>query len=118
MTSRFSILPGAVMLICCLGMTSSLSFSKERGDRAPSVPGLTPKEERLYLNGVADGFQVLNAALLHQGRQPLYCIPPKIVLYGRDLRELASNDSEKDRKDVDLIVSALFGLMDRYPCNP
>ena len=78
---------------------------------------LDQNEERFYLEGVTDGFQVLNAALMQKGRQPLYCIPRKVVLYGRDVYELASKDLVGPQENIDLLVSALYGLMKKYPCK-
>ena len=80
------------------------------------LKGYTPAGAREYLNGVADGFQILTAELIRQGRQPLYCLPGKVVLYGRDLLELASRELTGPQEDIDVVITALFGLKKKYPC--
>lgn len=86
-------------------------------EKPRSIAGLTAQEERFYLNGVADGFQIVNAELIRRGQVPLYCIPPKVILYGRDLLEFTSDDLKGPQHDVDIAVSALFGMMKKFPCE-
>lgn len=85
-------------------------------ERPLSIKGLSLQTERAYLNGVADGFQVMNAELGRQEKARLYCMPPKLVLLGRDLLEFAPQEMAGPQQDVDVVISALFGLMKKYPC--
>ncbi len=105
------------LLTSILPCLATQAVASERVERPVSIKGLDQNEERFYLEGVTDGFQVLNAALMQKGRQPLYCIPRKVVLYGRDVYELASKDLVGPQENIDLLVSALYGLMKKYPCK-
>jgi hypothetical protein len=77
---------------------------------------MTPWGQRIYLDGVVDGFQIVNAKLQRQGQEPLYCIPEKVVLFGRDLLVFSSKDLIGPQDDITIAVSGLLGLMERYPC--
>ena len=101
----------------CLGFLGSPVFSQEIPDPPLSVKGMTPWAQRVYLDGVVDGFQIVNAQLQRQGHEPLYCIPEKVVLYGRDLLEFASQDLRGPQADMTIAVSGLLGLKERYPCQ-
>jgi len=78
---------------------------------------MTQEEQRLYLDGVADGFQIINAKLQRQGQPPLYCIPEKVVVFGRDLLEFAAEDLQGPQEDLTIAISGLLGLIERYPCS-
>lgn len=84
---------------------------------ALSIQGMTQEQQRVYLDGLADGFQILNAKLQRQGQQPLYCIPEKVVILGRDLLEFAAEDLQGPQEDLTIAVSGLLGLIERYPCS-
>jgi len=101
--------------IICLSVTAALA--KDVDERGLSIQGLDQKSARIYLDGIADGFQVLNTALLQQGKNPMYCIPEKVVLYGRDLLEFISPEVTGSREGINVAISALFGLRDKYPCQ-
>jgi len=101
--------------IICLMVTAVLA--KDIEEQGLSIQGLDEKSARIYLDGVADGFQVLNTALLQQGKNPMYCIPEKIVLYGRDLLEFVSPKMAGSQEGINVAISALFALRDTYPCQ-
>ncbi len=82
-----------------------------------SIEGMTQDQQRVYLDGLADGFQIINAKLQRQGQQPLYCIPEKVVVLGRDLLEFAAEDLQGPQEDITIAVSGLLGLIERYPCS-
>ena len=84
---------------------------------ALSIEGLTQDQQRAYLDGLADGFQIINAKLKRKGQPPLYCIPKKVVILGRDLLEFAADDLQGAQEDITIAVSGLLGLMERYPCT-
>jgi len=84
---------------------------------ALSIEGMTQEQQRVYLDGLADGFQIINAKLQRQGQQPIYCIPEKIVILGRDLLEFAAEDLQGPQEDLTIAVSGLLGLIERYPCS-
>lgn len=100
-----------------IGLLGSPALSKEIPKSPLSVKGMTPFAQRVYLDGVVDGFQIVNAKLQRKGHEPLYCIPEKVVLYGRDLLEFASQDLRGPQADMTIAVSGLLGLMERYPCQ-
>lgn len=100
----------------CIGLFASPALTQEIPKAPLSVRGMTPWAQRVYLDGVVDGFQIVNAKLQRQEREPLYCIPEKVVLYGRDLLEFASKDLVGAQDDMTIAVSGLLGLIERYPC--
>ena len=104
-------------MVFCIGVLASPAFSKEIPKPPLSVKGMTPWAQRVYLDGVVDGFQIVNAKLQRQGHEPLYCIPEQVVLYGRDLLEFASQDLIGPQADMTIAVSGLLGLIERYPCQ-
>ncbi len=100
-----------------LGLLASPAFPQEISQPPLSVKGMTPWGQRIYLDGVVDGFQIINAKLQRQGQEPLYCIPEKVVLFGRDLLVFSSKDLIGPQDDITIAVSGLLGLMERYPCS-
>ena len=110
----FSKTIGIVLFLVCV---SHPGYTKEIAKPPLSIKGMTQFSQRMYLSGVADGFQIVNAKLIRQGKDPLYCIPEKVVLYGRDLLEFASKDLTGPQDDMSIAVSGLFGLIEKYPCN-
>ena len=110
----FSKTIGIVLFLVCV---SHPGYTKEIAKPPLSIKGMTQFSQRMYLNGVADGFQIVNAKLIRQGKEPLYCIPEKVVLYGRDLLEFASKDLTGPQDDLSIAVSGLYGLIEKYPCN-
>ncbi|RMH07523.1 MAG: hypothetical protein D6704_04985 [Nitrospirae bacterium] len=104
------------IVIVVLGLWMFTTDSSGVAEERLSLKGYTPAGAREYLNGVADGFQILTAESIRQGRQPLYCLPGKVVLYGRDLLELASRKLTGPQEDIDVVIAALFGLKEKYPC--
>ena len=103
-------------IVILLGMLASPAFPQESQQAPLSVRGMTPWGQRIYLDGVVDGFQIVNAKLQRQGQEPLYCIPDKVVLFGRDLLALSSKDLVGPQDDFTIAVSGLLGLIERYPC--
>jgi len=82
-----------------------------------SIEGMTQEQQRVYLDGLADGFQIINAKLQRKRQQPMYCIPEKVVILGRDLLEFAAEDLQGPQEDLTIAVSGLLGLIERYPCT-
>ena len=102
-----------LMILCGISRASA----RELVQPALAIEGMTQDQQRTYLNGLADGFQIINAKIQRQGQQPLYCIPEKVVVLGRDLLEFASEDLQGPQEDLTIAVSGLLGLMERYPCT-
>jgi hypothetical protein len=100
-----------------LTLTLLLTVTNGLAEPPLTIKGFTLKGAHHYLNGAADGFQIMNAQLSRRGQTPLYCIPGKVVLYGRDLFELTSKDLAGPQNETDVVISALFGLMNKYPCK-
>ena len=100
-----------------IGLLASPTLSQELPKPPLSVKGMTPWAQRIYLDGVVDGYQIVNAKLQRQGKEPLYCIPKKVVLFGRDLLEFSSKDLIGPQDDMTIAVSGLLGLIERYPCS-
>ena len=106
-----------LFMVTCLGLLTGTALSQENSHSPLSVKGMTPWGQRIYLDGVVDGFQIVNAKLQRQGQQPLYCIPEKVVLFGRDLLVFSSKDLVGPQNDMTIAVSGLLGLIERYPCS-
>ena len=82
-----------------------------------SIEGMSQDEQRIYLDGLADGFQIVNAKLERQGQPPLYCMTDNAALLGRDLLEFATENLQGPQEDFTIAVSGLLGLIKRYPCS-
>ena len=91
-------------------------FARDLVQPVLSIEGMTKNQQRVYLNGLADGFQIINVKLQRQGQSPLYCIPEKVVVLGRDLLEFAAEDLQGPQEDLTIGVSGLLGIIERYPC--
>ena len=107
----------AIGIAVFLVFVSSPANTKEISKPPLSIKGMTAWGQRMYLDGVVDGFQIINAKLTRQEQEPLYCIPEKVVVYGRDLLEFASKDLKGPQDDMTIAVSGLFGLIEKYPCQ-
>ena len=93
------------------------AFARDLVKPVLSIEGMTQDQQRLYLDGLADGFQIINVKLQRQGQPPLYCVPEKVVVLGRDLLEFAAEDLQGPQEDLTIGVSGLLGLIERYPCS-
>ena len=102
-------------LLILLGI-GGVAQARDLVQPALSIQGMTQEQQRVYLDGLADGFQILNTKLQRQGQLPLYCIPEKVVILGRDLLEFAAEDLQGPQEDLTIAVSGLLGLIERYPC--
>ena len=96
---------------------TSQTFARDLVQPVLSIEGMTQDQQRVYLDGLADGFQIINIKLQRQGQRPLYCIPEKVVVIGRDLLEFAAEDLQGPQEDLTIGVSGLLGLIERYPCS-
>lgn len=105
-----------VTLLMVLGMWSPL-HARDLVQPALSIEGMTQEQQRVYLDGLADGFQIINAKIQRKGQPPMYCIPEKVVILGRDLLEFAAEDLQGPQEDLTIAVSGLLGLIERYPCT-
>ena len=104
----------SVLMMCFCG---SAVQARDLVQPSLSIEGLTQDQQRAYLDGLADGFQIINAKIKRQGETPLYCIPQKVVILGRDLLEFAADDLQGPQEDITIAVSSLLGLIERYPCK-
>ena len=93
------------------------TFARDLVQPVLSIEGMTQGQQRAYLDGLADGFQIINVKLQRQGQPPLYCVPEKVVVLGRDLLEFAAEDLQGPQEDLTIGVSGLLGLIERYPCS-
>ena len=96
---------------------TSQTFARDLVQPVLSIEGMTQDQQRVYLDGLADGFQIINVKLQRQGQLPLYCVPEKVVVLGRDLLEFAAEDLQGPQEDLTIGVSGLLGLIERYPCS-
>ena len=108
------VLPLAVFIIIWV---AGQAFARDLVQPVLSIEGMTQDEQRVYLDGLADGFQIINVKLQRQGQLPLYCVPEKVVVLGRDLLEFAAEDLQGPQEDLTIGVSGLLGLIKRYPCS-
>ena len=108
------VLPLAVFIIIWV---AGQAFARDLVQPVLSIEGMTQDEQRVYLDGLADGFQIINVKLQRQGQLPLYCVPEKVVVLGRDLLEFAAEDLQGPQEDLTIGVSSLLGLIERYPCS-
>ena len=108
------VLPLAVFIIIWV---AGQAFARDLVQPVLSIEGMTQDEQRVYLDGLADGFQIINVKLQRQGQLPLYCVPEKVVVLGRDLLEFAAEDLQGPQEDLTIGVSGLLGLIERYPCS-
>ena len=92
------------------------AFARDLVRPVLSIEGMTQDQQRVYLDGLANGFQIINVKLQRQGQPPLYCIPEKVTVLGRDLLEFAAEDLQGPQEDLTIGVSGLLGLIERYPC--
>ena len=93
------------------------TFARDLVKPVLSIEGMTQDQQRVYLDGLANGFQIINVKLQRQGQPPLYCIPEKVTVLGRDLLEFAAEDLQGPQEDLTIGVSGLLGLIERYPCS-
>ena len=94
----------------------SQTFARDLVQPVLSIEGMTQDQQRVYLDGLANGFQIINVKLQRQGQPPLYCIPEKVTVLGRDLLEFAAEDLQGPQEALTIGVSGLLGLIERYPC--
>ena len=104
----------AILILPCLW---SSTHARDLVQPMLSIEGMTQDQQRVYLDGLADGFQIINAKLQRQGQPSLYCIPEKVVVLGRDLLEFATEDLQGPQEDITIAISGLLGLIERYPCS-
>ncbi|MDP2123134.1 MAG: hypothetical protein Q8J92_02020 [Parvibaculum sp.] len=85
---------------------------------APSMKGAaSPDQEFLYLAGVASGIGYTNAALIMNGRTPLYCAPNDYVLNVQEVKRIAALNLTGPVEPQLYSVAVVTWLSENYPCE-
>lgn len=68
---------------------------------------------------MGQSFEIANAVLEHQKRDPLYCTPRKLPISGKQYDEIlmryVGNEDIEGNKSTEILL--LFALMDVFPCH-
>ena len=73
----------------------------------------------LYLDGVREGIIELNVVLEEKRRQPLFCLPEKLVLTIEQAEDIMMRQAEKITDPEQLPIGLLLaqGLQNTFPCD-
>jgi hypothetical protein len=85
----------------------------------------TPEDEKqrllnaVYLDGLKDGFIILNVALARSGAVPQFCLPPKMVLTADQAGEILMREAKSvpEPDDMPIGIVLLAGLRKTFPCG-
>ena len=100
----------------------SLSFSSFAMDLATykKLKKISPDYAKLYVQGVASGFEWSNTLNESRKVKPLFCSPSKLSLNGDNYFQILEKElagSSKNAKDTAQIELILFiGLVKTFPC--
>ena len=74
---------------------------------------------KVYLAGALSGISWVNSELIHIGKAPLFCDPPKLTITNEQAEDIMMRESEKISNPDDFPVPLLLmkGLEDTFPCN-
>jgi hypothetical protein len=104
----------AVLLAISMG-SSAMSLGQYNEARSDERQWAHVRE---YLNGVGDGMSVSSAALVQQGRVPLYCLPKEKVLNTDDYIRLLDTFIAENSLFPELLIESILmkSLIRAFPC--
>jgi hypothetical protein len=84
-----------------------------------------PKDEMdrafntVYLDGVMEAYETVNVALKSDGKSPLYCAPPKLVVTGGQAADIMTRVAKLVSNPDEFPISILLlkGLEQTFPCG-
>jgi len=85
-------------------------------DEPLSVEGLTQRNARLLVTGVAFGFGAYDDELASAERARLYCAPEEVNISGNYLWELADSELDGVHDLATVAATVLQRLRTRFPC--
>jgi hypothetical protein len=107
------VLIAGVILVTAVATASAAAPSlKEFRDSSGSVRIVY----RTYINGLRDGFMTANAALSHQRRPMLFCVPRDVGLEPEQLEEMILQ-TERRFDDVGIDIILFKELQITFPCR-
>jgi hypothetical protein len=85
----------------------------------------SPKNEdekallEMYLDGVKDGAQFLNAGMRREGQRPEFCLPKNLVLTAEQAEDIMMREAQKmtDPDDLPVALVLIDGLKETFPCD-
>lgn len=110
MNKRRSLIVGASVLAICLA-TAALA------DEPPSIKGVTPEQEFIFLAGAAQGIAYTNSMLLVNGKPQLFCADEAFALNVDVMRFAAQKELTGPHQPATFILAALSWLQKTYPCT-
>jgi hypothetical protein len=79
---------------------------------------MSPEEKKMYIYGVASGYEWSNAFLKAEGKPPFFCVPGKLALNPANyisIFEDQLNARKYEPQDIAEVV-LMFGLKRSFPC--
>ena len=75
-----------------------------------------------YIAGIGKGMLVYNVIAETEGRQPLFCPPPKLALNKENYRSILDGFIDKHAQiqkaaGATIEIAMLYALVDAFPCN-
>ena len=72
----------------------------------------------LVIKGMEDGIGISNAVLVAEGKSPLYCPPPSLVLNHENALQILTSEIAQSKRapDAPLSLVLLDGLRRNFPC--
>jgi hypothetical protein len=73
----------------------------------------------MYLDGVKDGAQFLNAVARREGQKPEFCLPKDLALTVDQAEDIVMREAKKmsGPDDLPLALVLINGLKDTFPCD-
>jgi hypothetical protein len=73
----------------------------------------------MYLDGVKDGAQFLNAGMRREGQRPEFCLPKNLVLTAEQAEDIMMREAQKmtDPDDLPVALVLIDGLKETFPCD-
>ncbi|MEE8094174.1 MAG: hypothetical protein V3T47_08050 [Gammaproteobacteria bacterium] len=94
----------------------SFSGSVYAQDAPLSIEGLTLRNARLLVAGVAFGLGTYDGELASTGQPRLYCVPDGVDISGNYLWELADDELDGDHDLATVAATVVQRLQALYPC--
>lgn len=106
------------LLVTALLLFLSIGHFVSAAKDAPlSAEGLSLRDAKVLVAGVAYGFGTYNAHLILNGKATLYCAPLSLSINGRLLWQLAEKELAGPHAIDIIVISAIDGLKKTYPCK-
>jgi Rap1a immunity proteins len=102
----------------CVACSANAATVRFKQYTHPSTEEFRPFN-KIYLEGVMEGFVTSNSSLIVDGKPPLFCLPPKLAVTGEQAEDIKMRKAKalSNIDDAPISILLLEGLKETFPCG-